>query len=237
MPATRSRRSILWSLNYAMEGIVWALRTQRNMRIHIAAATAVAVVSLLLGISRMQLVAVVFSISLVIVTELVNTAIEAAVDIATEHFDPLAKTSKDVAAAAVLVASINALVVAYLVLFNPFKEVVQHGLDIVALSGTDLTVVALGIVLIAVIVLKAVSREGTWMSGGWPSGHAAVAFGLGTVLGFTTMNAGALLIAYFIAALVVQSRLEAQIHTLAQSIVGALLGISLVTLVFQLFFR
>lgn len=215
---------------------MWALRTQRNMRIHIAAAAIVAGVSLMLGVSRMQLVAVVFSISLVMVTELINTAVEAAVDVATEHFDPLAKTAKDVAAAAVLVAAINALVVAYLVLFNPFKEVVQHGLDIVALSGTDLTVIALGIVLIAVIALKAVSREGTWMSGGWPSGHAAVAFGLATVLGFMTMNAGALLIAYFIAGLVVQSRVEGEIHTVAQSVVGALLGITLVTLVFQLFF-
>ena len=77
----------------------------------------------------MQLVAVVFAISLVFVTELLNTAIEAAVDVATERYDPLAKVAKDVAAGAVLVAAINALVVAYLVLFEPTKALISQGHD------------------------------------------------------------------------------------------------------------
>lgn len=237
-PSTvKKSTSILWSLNYAMEGIVYALRTQRNMRIHIFAAIVVAVASLLLGVRSLELVAVVFAISLVFVTELVNTAVEAAVDVATEHYDPLAKVAKDVAAGAVLVASINAVFVAYLVLAQPAVVFLDKGLQFVEFESSDLTVIALGIVMIAVILLKAVSREGTWMSGGWPSGHAAVAFGAATVVGFVTGSAGALALAYFIAFLVVQSRVEAEIHTVAQSAVGSMLGIVVVTLVFQLFFR
>ncbi len=126
----KSARSILWSFNYAIEGIVYTLRTQRNMRVHMVLAVLVAIGCLLLGIERMQLVAVVFAISLVFVTELVNTAIEAAIDVSVERFDPLAKIAKDVAAGAVLCAAINALIVAYLVLYEPVRELMQRGLEL-----------------------------------------------------------------------------------------------------------
>lgn len=232
-----SKRSIIWSFNYAIEGIVWALRTQRNMRVHIVLAILVTVGSLFLGIDRRGLLAIVFAISLVLMAELLNTAIEAAVDVATERYDPLAKIAKDAAAGAVLVAAINALIVAYLVLFEPVRIVMQRGLDLVTFARADLTVIALGLVLLVVIALKAASRQGTWMQGGWPSGHAAIAFGAATIIGFVTGSAAALALGYFVAFLVVQSRVEAEIHTVTQSLVGSLVGILLVTLVFQVFFR
>lgn len=232
----KKSRSILWSFNYAIEGMVWTLRTQRNMRVHLTIAVLVAIGSLLLGVTRTQLVAIVFAISLVFLTELVNTAIEAAVDVATDHYDPLAKIAKDVAAGAVMVSAINALIVAYLVLFEPVRDVLTSGIDFVRFGPADLTVIALGIVLLAVLVMKGISREGTWLEGGWPSGHVAVAFAAATIIGFYTDSGAALALGYFVAFLVAQSRVEADIHTPAQAIVGALLGILLVTMVFQLFF-
>jgi len=236
VPAVKSR-SIIWSFNHAIDGIVYALRTQRNMRVHVVIAAAAVIAAVLLGVTRLQLVAVIFAIMLVWTAELVNTAVEAAVDLATDHFDPLAKIAKDVAAGAVLVAATNALVVAYLVLFEPAKALLSQGMTAVRLASADLTVVAFGLTLLGVLVLKALSHEGDWMRGGWPSGHAALAFAGATVVGFITGSAGALAVCYFIAFLVAQSRVEAEIHTVPQVIVGALLGIVLVTLVFQLFFR
>ncbi len=230
-------RSFLWSLNYAIEGLVWGLRTQRNMRIHLGLAILVVVGSLLLGVRSGELVAIVFAITLVFITELLNTAIEAAVDVATDRHDPLAKIAKDVAAGAVLVAAISSVIVAYLVLFEPFKRLLEQGLHIVRFGASDLTVIAVGLVLLAVLVMKGVSREGTWLEGGWPSGHVALAFAAATIVGFVTWNAGALALGYFMGFLVAQSRLEAGIHTPAQTVVGALLGVLLVTAVFQVFYR
>lgn len=233
---SKSRRSIIWSFNFAIEGIVWALRTQRNMRVHFAIAVLVTMAALLLGIERIGLIAVIFAIALVIITELLNTAIEAAVDVATERYDPLAKISKDVAAGAVLVSAVNALAVAYLVLFEPVRDLLQTGLDIVRFGSADLTVIALVLVLLAVIIMKAFSREGTWLQGGWPSGHAAVAFSAATIVGFITGSAGALALCYFIAFLVAQSRIEAEIHSIPQSLLGAAVGIVLTAAVFRIFF-
>lgn len=117
-------RSLLWSFNYAIQGIVYALRTQRNMRLHFIAAFTVLVASLVLQVTGLGLAAIVFAICLVLVTELINTAVEATVDLATEGLDPLAKIAKDVAAGAVFIASVNAVVVAYLVLFEPSHNAV-----------------------------------------------------------------------------------------------------------------
>ena len=72
----------------------------------------------MLDVARWELVALLFAVTFVITTELLNTAVEAAVDVATEGFDPTAKISKDIAAGAVLVASLNALAIAYLVFFD-----------------------------------------------------------------------------------------------------------------------
>ncbi len=181
--------------------------------------------------------AIVFAISLVFVAELINTAVEAAVDVATDRYDPLAKVAKDVSAGAVLVAAMNALVVAYLVLFAPLKRVAKRGLGWVTMAPTSLTVIALGLVLLGVLVFKSASREGTFMQGGWPSGHTAVAFGAATAIGFVTGSAGVLVLSLGIAALVAQSRVEGEIHSIPQVVLGALLGILIVTVVFQLFFR
>jgi diacylglycerol kinase (ATP) len=230
-------RSVLWSFNYAIEGVVYALRTQRNMRIHVAAAIITLVGALVLQVTALGLAAIVFAISLVFVTELVNTALEAAVDLATEQYDPMAKVAKDVAAGAVLVAATNALVVAYLVLWAPVVRVAQQGLHLVEASPPAITVAALALTLLGVLVMKALSREGSFVHGGWPSGHAALAFGAAVALGYVTSSAAALALALFIAVLVAQSRVEGEIHTIPQVVLGALLGTLIVTAVYQVFFR
>lgn len=229
-------RSLLWSFDYAIQGIVYALRTQRNMRIHVVLAALTLVVAVVLGVSRAGLVSIVFAIAFVFVAELVNTALEAVVDLAVDHYDPAAKVAKDVAAGAVLVASMNALVVAYLVLFEPVRRVVQGGLDLVRVAPEDLTLVALGLTLLAVLGLKAARREGSLLQGGWPSGHTAVAFGLAAALGYITGSAGVLVLALFLAALVAQSRVEGGIHSVPQVVLGGLLGLLIATAAFQLFF-
>jgi diacylglycerol kinase (ATP) len=230
-------RSILWSFNYAIEGIVYALRTQRNMRIHVVAAALTLLAALALGVDRSGLLAIAFAISLVFCAELVNTAIEAGVDVATDRYDPLAKIAKDVSAGAVLVAAMNALVVAYLVMFEPLKLVAERGLHWVEMGPASLTVIALGLVLLAVLVMKAFVREGSFVHGGWPSGHTALAFGAATAIGFVTASAAALVLALGVAALVAQSRVEGEVHTIPQVVLGALVGVLIVTAVFQVFFR
>jgi diacylglycerol kinase (ATP) len=102
---------IFESFNFAFEGIIHVLRTQRNMRIHFAIAVGVLVFALIVDVTKLELIALLISITFVLIAEMLNSAVEAAIDIATTEFDPMAKLAKDVAAGAVLIASTNALVV------------------------------------------------------------------------------------------------------------------------------
>ena len=103
------QESLRWSFTWAFEGIVYCLRTQRNMKVHMGAAVVALVLGLLFDVSRLELAAVLGAISLVLVAEMLNTAIEAAVDAVIETYHPLVKVAKDVAAGAVLVATANAV--------------------------------------------------------------------------------------------------------------------------------
>ncbi|NLG65627.1 MAG: diacylglycerol kinase, partial [Actinobacteria bacterium] len=109
---------MLYSFNWAIEGIVWALRHERSMRIHVAAAVIVVVLGLVFSVSRVELLLILAAITFVMVAELINTAVEKIIDLFAEGVSEPAKIAKDVAAGAVLVASINALAVGYLVFYD-----------------------------------------------------------------------------------------------------------------------
>lgn len=100
------------SFSFAGQGVWRAVRTQRNMRVHLAAAVAAVAAGLALRISPADWAAVAVAIGLVLTAEIMNTAIEALADLATGEHHPLAKAAKDMAAGAVLVASVAAAGVA-----------------------------------------------------------------------------------------------------------------------------
>ena len=107
------------SFKYAGEGVVHAIRTQRNFRFHLFAATVVVAMGLWLRLSFESWAILALTIGMVLVTEMVNTAAEAMVDLASPDYHPLAKLVKDVAAGAVLLVAITAVVVGLLVLGPP----------------------------------------------------------------------------------------------------------------------
>jgi len=229
-------RSLLWSFNYAIQGIVYTLRTQRNMRLHVLAATVVFVAALMFGVSRLEMIALLFVISLVLVAELANTAVEATVDVAVDRFDPMAKVAKDVAAGAVLVASLNAIAVGYLVFYTRLVSMAESGLRLVRQTTPTLTVIAVALTGLMVLAIKAANREGSFLRGGWPSGHTAIAVAAATAIAYASNSAKLAVLALFIAALVAQSRVETDAHTIPQVVFGGLLGFLITTAVFQVFF-
>ncbi|SHM05919.1 diacylglycerol kinase (ATP) [Caldanaerovirga acetigignens] len=111
----KKSRTLFESFIYAISGVIYSLKTQRNMRIHFLAALLVMVLSKYLNLEKIEIVAVAFAATLVIIAEMINTAVETAVDMITDRFHPMARIAKNVAAGAVLIAALNALVVGYMV--------------------------------------------------------------------------------------------------------------------------
>ncbi|RNI32677.1 diacylglycerol kinase family protein [Rufibacter immobilis] len=114
-PAFIRRR--LNSFGYAFKGIAAAFRSEINLRWHVLSAGAVVAVGFYVGLSKIEWALVCFSIGLVWMAELFNTAIEVVVNLVSPGHHLLAGKAKDIAAGAVLVASITASLVGLLVFF------------------------------------------------------------------------------------------------------------------------
>ena len=111
------------SFLYAAKGLRYAFLTQRNFRIHVVFALVAFTLGLCLGLNKSDLAIMALTATSVLVVELLNTAIESAVDLAIgKRFHPLAQIAKDCSAGAVLVASISSLLIAVLLLFPPLVK-------------------------------------------------------------------------------------------------------------------
>ena len=235
-PAPGSAPSLLDSFNYAFEGIIHVLRTQRNLRIHFLAAIVAFAAALAIGVSRLQLIALVLAVAFVLVAEMLNTAIEGAIDVSTTSFDPNAKLAKDIAAGAVLIASITALAVGYLVFESAAGSRATRVLDRVRNAPAEITLVALVLVVLVVIATKAWTGRGTPLRGGLPSGHAAVAFAGWMAATYVIGDDHRFVVSsltFIMAALVAQTRVESGVHSFVEVAFGGALGALVTLVVFQ----
>jgi diacylglycerol kinase (ATP) len=231
--SSRRAPSVLDSFNYAFEGIIHVLRTQRNLRIHFVVAVVVLIAALLVNVSKIELIALLISISFVLLAEMINSAIEGTIDAVTTSFDPNAKIAKDIAAGAVLIASANAIVVGYLVFSGKVATRSSRILDRLRDAPAELTLVALVLTVLIVIGTKAYTGRGTPLRGGLPSGHSALAFAGWMAATYVVSGQHRFVISsltFIMALLVAQTRVESGVHSATEVFYGGVLG-ALVTLV------
>jgi len=226
------------SFQHAYQGVVSAVRTQRNLRFHFFVALGVLIASLLVGVSELELAVLVLTIAFVFVVEMLNTALEFVVDLVTTEYHPLAKLAKDVSAGAVLVSSVGAVLVGLLVLADDLGPLFVETMGRIERLPGLLILVSLGVVVIAVVLVKALTRSPGSFYGGLPSGHAAVAFAGWVAASFVVSGGryGGLvsLISLLMALLVCQSRVEGGVQNLYQVASGAVIGSLATVVIFQL---
>jgi diacylglycerol kinase (ATP) len=233
--SARRTPAVLQSFNWAFEGVIHVLRTERNMRIHFALATAVLILAFSYGVTKLELMALLIAISFVLIAEMVNTAVEATIDLATTSFDPLAKMAKDIAAGAVLIAAVNAVVIGYLVFADRLTEPSSRLVERLREAPANLTLIALILIVLIVIASKALTGSGTPLRGGLPSGHAALAFGGWMAITFIVEDERVVVsfVALIMALLVAQTRIESGIHTTSEVVLGAVTGTLVSMILFQ----
>jgi diacylglycerol kinase (ATP) len=235
--SSRPRPSLIESFNYAIEGVVHVLRTQRNMRIHFAIAIAVLATAAAVGVSKLELIALLLAIAFVLIAEMINSAIEGAIDVATTSFDPMAKLAKDIAAGAVLIAAVNAVAIGYLVFAGKAADRTARVLDRLRDAPAEITVIALVITVIIVLATKAWTGKGTPLRGGLPSGHAAIGFAGWMAATYIVGDSHRFVISaltFIMAILVAQTRVESGIHSTLEVAYGGALGALITLAMFQL---
>ncbi len=225
------------SLNDAVDGFVYVVRHERNMRIHFSLGFIVLLLGVYLGLSQLEWVVLCSVISLVFAMEVFNTALEEVMDLMKPAIHPQIKIIKHVSAAAVLICALNALVVGFFIFSKHWTWPLESMAVAIKLTNWNVLFVALLISVFFVISGKAFFHTGRPFRGGAVSGHAAVAFSLWTAVLFTQSNIFVVMATFLLAALVAQSRLRAKIHSFKEVLTGAALGFFVTALLFQIFLR
>ena len=228
-------RQWLKSANFAIEGILHGARTQRHLRYHFISAAAVLIVSYVLGVSRLEFILLSLAVILVLSAEMLNSAVEAVVDLLSPDYTEKARIAKDIAAGAVFITAFGAAVLGYVILFPYVKKIFYDGFHVARHSKEDISLISFILMLIFVIIAKTYFVKGHPLKGGMPSGHSALAFSVWVSVTYTTENFLASLLCFVLAALIAQSRVTTRVHNQWEVVAGALMGAALTFLLFKLF--
>jgi len=222
----------------AFNGIIYATTTQTHIKKQLAIAVVVMLLSLFFNLSRAEFLCLMFTIVLIIVAEMVNTAIETVVDLYTDLYHPKAKIAKDVGAGAVVITAINALIVAYFLFFDKISDIGLNFLRNIANSPVHMAFIGIFVTAIVLVYLKAASTTNKYKllkNGFAPSGQAGLAFAANSIIWLSTENIVVLTLSLVMAILVCATRAESKQKTIKEIIAGALIGIAVVALLYGIF--
>ena len=205
----------------ALDGIIYAITTQSNIKKQLLIAVAVMLISLFFDLSRAEFLCLMFTVVLIIIAEMFNTAIETVVDLYTDLYHPKAKIAKDVGAGAVVIAAINAVIVAYFLFFQKISTIGLRMVEEVVNSPIHLAFVAVLLTVIVIVTLKAAAtRNHKFIKENFmPSGQTAVAFAALTIVWLTTRNVVIFTLALVLALLVAINRYQTKKRTKLEIII------------------
>jgi diacylglycerol kinase (ATP) len=224
------RRNVFEPFLVAIRGIVFTFQTQRHMRFHLYVVFVVILLGIFVNLPLREMLVLLFTISLVVVAEMFNSAIEAVVDLVSPNYNPMAKFAKDIAAGAVLITTIIAIVVGALLVLgeNRWETLkISLGAEAPEIGVVPRIIIGVFLCIVAVIIGKGLGKRGQVLQGGLVSGHAALGFFFATWAVLLTTNAVVAAIALTLAAVIAQSRYEAKFHTISELVLGAAVGIGI----------
>ncbi len=221
----------------AFEGIIYAVTTQSNIKKQLLIAVVVMLISLFFDLNKAEFLCLMFTVVLIIVAEMINTAIETVVDLYTDLYHPKAKIAKDVGAGAVVITAINALIVAYFLFFEKISTIGLKLVDEVANSPVHLAFVAILLTVIVIVTLKAAATKNNHKfikENFMPSGQTAIAFAGLTIIWLTTRNVVIFTISLVLALIIALNRYDKGKRSKSEIIVGACVGVMVVVLLYGL---
>ncbi len=228
-PVAQTTKSVWRSFRFAWEGLSFVFNTQRHMRVHVLTMSLVLLAALGLRITEYEFLFLLSAFAMVLTTEMINTALEQTIDLTVRTYDPRAKVAKDVAAAAVMIATAYAVVVGTLGV--AYSDTFWNTIWAIPRTTRSphfgvLQAVLIGAIFLGVFItwMKRHTGRGTFWRGGIISGHTALGFLIATSIIFVTRSKSIACLALALALLVTQSRVQARIHSPLEVLLGGVLG-------------
>lgn len=233
----RKHKPATVSFRHAWEGVAFCFDTQRHMRIHFTIIVLVMLAAWSVGITGGQFIHLLTAMAVVLVAEMFNTVVEVVVELLVDGYDQRAKIAKDVAAGAVLLAAVYAVGVAALV-FGGSERVMavftNTGGPPPSPKYSPFQLIIIGGILLAIFVtwLKRSTGKGTFWKGGVISGHSALGFMCAVAVILLSQDPAVMLLVLALAIMLMQSRVQAGIHSWREALLGSLAGALLSLLLF-----
>ena len=207
------------------------------MRLHFLIGLFAVLLGIILNFTYIELMILCLTIAFVLFAEMFNTAIEYTVDLVSQEYHPLARIVKDIGAGAVLLSAMTSTVVGYILFASRAGIRIEDNILKIRGSSWHIAFIILILSLVIVVLSKLVLHKGTPLRGGMPSGHAAIAFSIWTIISLLYPNSLVIFLVFILAFFVARSRVNSKIHSIMEVFVGALVGVMVTVFIFQIMYR
>lgn len=204
------------------------------MRLHFLIGLSALLFGIFLNFTYIELIVLCLTIAFVLFAEMLNTAVEHTIDLVKEDFHPLARIVKDICAGAVLLSALAAVTVGYILFVARAGVRIEDNILKIKESSWHFTFIILILILSFVVLTKIVFHSGTPLRGGMPSGHSAIAFSIWTIISLLYPNSLVVFLVFILAFLVSRSRVRDNVHSYLEVFIGAVLGVLITLLFFQI---
>ncbi|MCM8806159.1 MAG: diacylglycerol kinase [Candidatus Omnitrophica bacterium] len=230
------RQDIVQSFTNAFRGLFYALKTERNLCIHFGIGCFVVIAGIFFRLPFLEFLILILVVAIVIISEIFNTVIEMLTDMFYREYHIQVRKIKDVAAASVLISAGTSVIIGYLLFAKYFPPSFRNAFENLANSPWYLTFLILFFISALYIMLKSLIKKEALISGGMPSIHSGIAFSIWVIVSMLTFKTEPLVsvLVLLLAIWVAQGRIIKHIHTIEETVIGAIFGILITVLLFQI---
>lgn len=222
------------ALKHALDGVIRAFKTERNLRIDYVIGLFVLICSLFFDFTKTEFACLCLTIGFVIFSEMINSTVEYIVDLITDKYDDRAKAAKDIAAGGVLISSVVAVVVAFFLFSDKLTMATTSVISTIFSSNIYILFTIIFAVIILAVILKGVIGKGSSYALAYPSARVALAFGLTTYAYIITRSLVVGGIAFILSIIIAQIRIENTKIRPIYMIISAIIGILVVLIIYQI---
>lgn len=227
-------KSFFTSIGHAIDGVIKAFKTERNLRIDYIIGLFVLIGSLFFNFSKTEFACLCLTIGFVIFSEMINSTVEYIVDLITDKYDERAKAAKDIAAGGVFISSIVAVVVAYFLFVDKIYLATSTVVNNILQSRLYILFTIVFAVIILSVILKGIFNKGDRYSESFPSARVVLAFSMTTFVFLVTNSLFVGGVSFILSILIAQIKIENTKTKPIYMIISAMLGILVVLIVYQI---
>lgn len=222
------------ALAHAIDGIIRAFKTERNLRIDYIIGLTVFICSLFFDFTKTEFACLCLTIGFVIFAEMINSAVEYIVDLVTDKYDDRAKAAKDIAAGCVLIASGVSVIVAYFLFEDKLYNATSHIITSILSSKLHILLTVIFAITLLVVILKGLFCKTDEYSKSHPSLRVALAFGITTYAYLITRSLFVGGVTFLLSLIIAQMKVQNSKVRPLYLLFSALLGILIVIVIYQI---